>query len=354
MDLQSTPTSSRMISSLTAVHSPRNSIGDTSKICGSAPDTENERKSRSDSGYGDGDDSISLVNKEDGHYTGGPLPTKTLSIPALCTTFGKAQLVSNRENPWADAWAKAWPSCQPRRSSTSCTRASKSLSQCNTMTQRSSTLTQSPHSRMLSGRSSSARTPQGSLYSSHRLQTSLQSTSASYHSSHDRNPYLIHQRSLQLFGPPGTVMARPSIERFSSLPNTSYASITEAEDDVSGDAYNEKSSAATCHLPSTIIDWTSPSTRRREYEEIDKSSRGVRRLWRRFTPRWCRSKSRLKFYNSGEEDDAGSVRRYRLDLPELDEKKSSSTSGDKRRPTLQRSATSWSCFSSQRYGEKLE
>ncbi|MCJ1239141.1 hypothetical protein MMC14_007134 [Varicellaria rhodocarpa] len=80
-----------MISSLTAVHSPRNSIGDTSKICGSAPDTENERKSRSDSGYGDGDDSISLVNKEDGHYTGGPLPTKTLSIPALCTTcLGKS------------------------------------------------------------------------------------------------------------------------------------------------------------------------------------------------------------------------------------------------------------------------
>ena len=357
MDVRSTPAPSRMSSNLTAVHSPRNSIGDASETCGSAPDTGKKRRSRSDSGYGDGDDddSISLVNDEDKHHTDEPLPTSALSRRPLCTTFSTAPVVSNRENPLADAWAKAWPACQPRRSSTSCTRASKSLSHCNSMNQRSSTLSQSSHLRMPSGRSSSTRTPQGSLYSSHRLQSSLQSTSAVYNSSHDRNPYLVHQRSLQLFGPPGNVMARPSIERFSSLPNTSYASITEVEDDVSSDAYTEKSSAATYHLPSTIIDWTSPSTRRREYEEIDKSSRGVRRLWRRLTPRWCRSNSRLKFYNGGEEDDAGSVRRYRLDLPKLDEKKNSSTSGDKGRPaTLQRSATSWSCFNSHRYGEKLE
>lgn len=74
-------------------------------------------------------------------------------------------------------------------------------------------------------------------------------------------------------------------------------------------------------LPATVIDWTSPSTRRREYERIDRSSRGVRGLWRRFAPTWCQSRERRTlFYDEGKgpkkELDEGSVRRFRMDLPD--------------------------------------
>ncbi|KAJ9243534.1 hypothetical protein DTO271D3_5631 [Paecilomyces variotii] len=72
--------------------------------------------------------------------------------------------------------------------------------------------------------------------------------------------------------------------------------------------------------PATVIDWTSPSTRKREYEKIDRSTRGVRGLWRRFAPRWCQSGSkRTPFYEVGKHGKPnyeGSVRRFRLDVPD--------------------------------------
>lgn len=71
---------------------------------------------------------------------------------------------------------------------------------------------------------------------------------------------------------------------------------------------------------STVIDWTSPSTRRREYEKIDRASRGVRGLWRRVAPQWCQSKNdRMPFFDpgkSGKTSQEGSVRRFRMDLPD--------------------------------------
>ncbi|KAL4938180.1 hypothetical protein BDV06DRAFT_215302 [Aspergillus oleicola] len=70
----------------------------------------------------------------------------------------------------------------------------------------------------------------------------------------------------------------------------------------------------------TIIEWTSPSTRRREYKEIDRASSGVRGFWRRVAPRWCQfGDSRVPFYVEREDGKAnyeGSVRRFRLDLPD--------------------------------------
>lgn len=75
-------------------------------------------------------------------------------------------------------------------------------------------------------------------------------------------------------------------------------------------------------IPPTVIDWTSPSTRRREYEKIDRSSRGIRGMWRKLAPKWCQSKSqRLLFFDETKEDKKvyeGSVRRFRMDLPEED------------------------------------
>ena len=84
-----------------------------------------------------------------------------------------------------------------------------------------------------------------------------------------------------------------------------------------------------------VIDWTSPSTRRREYREIDRCNRGFRRVWKALAPKCCWCKSwRREFYNekrrrksnegdydneedddtSDAEGDASSVRRYRLNL----------------------------------------
>ncbi|KAH0535922.1 hypothetical protein FGG08_007165 [Glutinoglossum americanum] len=104
-------------------------------------------------------------------------------------------------------------------------------------------------------------------------------------------------------------------------------------------------------LPRTVIDWKSPTTRRREYAEIDKRGRGIRGWWRRWSPSWCSKSSRLGFYNGEDNSDAGSVRRYRLELPDEDmsvdvqenEKDSSIATGKARFP-WRRMSRAWSCF----------
>lgn len=78
-------------------------------------------------------------------------------------------------------------------------------------------------------------------------------------------------------------------------------------------------SASSLHIPTTVMEWTSPSTRRREYEKIDRASRGIRGLWRRVAPRWCQGRdSRTLFFEEGKYNREGSVRRFRMDLPSDD------------------------------------
>lgn len=71
---------------------------------------------------------------------------------------------------------------------------------------------------------------------------------------------------------------------------------------------------------SAVIDWTSPSTRKREYAKIDRANRGFRGLWRRVAPKWCqRGERRTPFFEEGRDGKAnyeGSVRRFRMDIPE--------------------------------------
>lgn len=72
--------------------------------------------------------------------------------------------------------------------------------------------------------------------------------------------------------------------------------------------------------PDTVmIDWMTPSTRRREYEKIDRQNRGIRGWWRRIAPKWCTSREkRTPFYEEkdGKANYEGSVRRFRMDLPD--------------------------------------
>lgn len=80
-------------------------------------------------------------------------------------------------------------------------------------------------------------------------------------------------------------------------------------------------------IPPTTIDWTLPSTRKREYEKIDRSNRGIRGVWRRHAPRWCQGQQRTPFYVEGKEDKEyeGSVRRFRMDIPDGDDKDEGTT-----------------------------
>ncbi|KAL2063155.1 hypothetical protein VTL71DRAFT_6227 [Oculimacula yallundae] len=72
--------------------------------------------------------------------------------------------------------------------------------------------------------------------------------------------------------------------------------------------------------PPTVQYWTSDSTRRLEYAAIDAASKGVRGFFIKLIPDCILPPStrRTKFHNKEEdgESDAGSVRRYRLVLPE--------------------------------------
>ncbi|KAH7115192.1 hypothetical protein B0J11DRAFT_444730 [Dendryphion nanum] len=65
----------------------------------------------------------------------------------------------------------------------------------------------------------------------------------------------------------------------------------------------------------TTMHWTSPNTRRREYEKIDKANSGLRGLLRRFVPRCVSGPPPQRFYEKDRED-AGSVRRYRMSFDE--------------------------------------
>ncbi|KAJ5590242.1 hypothetical protein N7450_004214 [Penicillium hetheringtonii] len=79
----------------------------------------------------------------------------------------------------------------------------------------------------------------------------------------------------------------------------------------------QSSSASSIHVPATVMEWTSPESRRAEYEKIDRAGRGVRGLWRRVAPRWCQTReARTPFFEEGNTCREGSVRRFRMDLPD--------------------------------------
>lgn len=118
-----------------------------------------------------------------------------------------------------------------------------------------------------------------------------------------RRPDYEHRRSLSsaAASPP----FRPR-DRSNTLPNNASSA-----------NHVRSSSISSIHIPATVMEWTSASTRRREYEKIDRASRGVRGLWRRVAPRWCQARdSRTPFFEEGKTSGEGSVRRFRMDLPD--------------------------------------
>lgn len=99
----------------------------------------------------------------------------------------------------------------------------------------------------------------------------------------------------------------------------------------------------------TTMHWTSPCTRKREYERIDKANSGLRGFFRKVTPR-CVSGPQEKFYSDKDQSDAGSVRRYRMedldDDAHVDEKHDARprTSPMPRPGSRPGIAKRWTCF----------
>ncbi|KAF7523191.1 hypothetical protein PCG10_006770 [Penicillium crustosum] len=92
--------------------------------------------------------------------------------------------------------------------------------------------------------------------------------------------------------------------------------------------HHHSPSSSSIHVPATVMEWTSPDTRRREYEKIDRASSGVRGLWRRVAPRCFQSRqTRTPFFEEGKTEREGSVRRFRMDIPEDEEPESDSHQG---------------------------
>jgi hypothetical protein len=74
--------------------------------------------------------------------------------------------------------------------------------------------------------------------------------------------------------------------------------------------------------PATIHYFLLPETRRLEYAAIDAASRGVRGFITKLLPDCILPSDfrRTKFHNGDQDSDAGSVRRYRLNFPDPEEK----------------------------------
>ncbi|MCJ1425412.1 hypothetical protein MMC29_003311 [Sticta canariensis] len=161
------------------------------------------------------------------------------------------------------------------------------------------------------------------------------SISAAYDTARGEDPFLVHRRSTQIFqtfespqGGPSRVclddrrsLESPGLSNLAHVPSTVVTTEQGFAISPAEDANPNLQHQYENHVPATVIDWTLPSTRRLEYREIDKSCRGFRGIWRRLAPRWCRRNSRLSFFD-GNSSDTGSVRRYRLDLPEVEKENS--------------------------------
>ncbi|KAL5120879.1 hypothetical protein ACEQ8H_001066 [Pleosporales sp. CAS-2024a] len=93
--------------------------------------------------------------------------------------------------------------------------------------------------------------------------------------------------------------------------------------------------------PATTMHWTSPCTRRKEYDRIDRANSGVRGFLHKVVPR-CVSGPQEKFYTK-DQSDAGSVRRYRMDDEASEEEKDLTRSHTL---SMRKSSTAnkWTCF----------
>lgn len=160
----------------------------------------------------------------------------------------------------------------------------------------------------------------------------------------------LHFRSCSLFSNPSyqanSALPSPTFSNHEQLgfpnaaPRFSMDELAMAEEYVP----LQETESARIPVPATTTHWTSPSTRKRDYERIDRQNTGFRGLVRRVVPR-CVSGPPERFYEK-DQSDAGSVRRYRLDVIESHINERELTRLKTQTPQSQRPKlkSRWTCF----------
>jgi hypothetical protein len=138
---------------------------------------------------------------------------------------------------------------------------------------------------------------------------------------------------------------------FASAHANTTAAPHSSEDDSERISPKEDEIVKSTEVANTIMHWTSPCSRRKEYEHIDKANSGLKGLLARITPRCVSGPPPPKFYENDKSDTA-SVRRYRMDMSDeedVDEKSTTQLRLQSRR--LERTTTEktakpkrWGCF----------
>lgn len=200
-------------------------------------------------------------------------------------------------------------------------------------------------------RKSSVASPQPIIPYNRRVLGMTRSVTTVFDRTRAEDPFELHQRSkqiFQLFEAPQDNQASTRQKAHRHLASPSLPELSRMRGACEGKDLEEGPQPPQYenHVPATIIDWTLPSTRRDEYRKIEKSCKGIRGIWRRLAPRWCQRNSRLNFFDGDNVDDAGSVRRYRLDLPTAEEEKGESEEGknSKRDEEVKKVKREWSCL----------
>jgi hypothetical protein len=171
----------------------------------------------------------------------------------------------------------------------------------------------------------------------------------------------LHFRSCSLFQNPAPQSATPS----SAIPG--YGPSADAEfalRPVTAPHINDDSIATSplskqseellmpVEAPDTTMHWLSPCTRKTQYEKIDRANSGFRGLLRKMVPRCVSGPPAPTFYDN-DKSDAGSVRRYRMDmLDDEEEDEKSNVALRMQRRKLERTPTQkpetkkklWKCF----------
>lgn len=139
------------------------------------------------------------------------------------------------------------------------------------------------------------------------------------------DPVALHFRSCSLFQNPSyhahSGLPSPTLSQQSYAGRPSIASrftddMDVVEEYVAAPKHSEEAMLEAEGV-NTPMQWTSPSTRQREYKRIDKANSGIRGFVKKVMPR-CVSGPQERFYEK-DQSDAGSVRRYRMDSVEKSE-----------------------------------
>jgi hypothetical protein len=171
----------------------------------------------------------------------------------------------------------------------------------------------------------------------------------------------LHFRSCSLFQNPSYQSAAPSLalSGYGPSAHTDFGSRPVTAPRTNDDAIpisplsrDHEGPAALVNVPDTTMHWMSPCTRKTQYEKIDRANTGFRGLLRKIVPRCVSGPPTQTFYEN-DQSDAGSVRRFRVDVSDdddVDEKNTAALRMQRRK--LERTVTQkpetrkkiWGCF----------